>query len=933
MLKTLIRTNIQKNAQKTRGIQNIHNIRNLSSLQPLHQDIIPINTPTRYHHHSLLWHHWLHSVQTSNLCQEHEMELIDTDVLIIGGGATGLSIQYHLLKQGIDATLIESDDLSSGTTWHTAGMVWSLNASDVYVEMIDDTKKMIQELQTSTQESIWTQNGGMFLASQPSRAEELHRLKALGNYFGIVSHVITPNEVHDIHPIIDTDTVHAGLYSPTDGTVDPTALTTALRKSIQALQGTIITKESINEIEYHSLIEGGKSVKRVTGAITDNKKIKAKCVVNAAGAWSNSIMAMVGEEIPLRTIKHAYVTTETIPGMKSTFPNVRDLDLSIYLRTQGTAISVGGYEENPDFWKPVPNFHFGLFDLNFDTFEENYTNAIHRCPILSEVGIQSTVCGPESFTPDHRPLLGYHPGVRGMFQACGMNSMGILLSGGLGKQCSNWIVSGTPTLDLYGMDISRFHQRECHDAAIDDMTSEAYHKTYATHYKHDEPLAGRGKRKSPVHSLLAKKGCFFEYRHGYERPGWFSKDVLVNRYDDILDGELSFGTTQSHASIQQECWAARNGAVLIDQSYMGKLIISGKDADECVSYLCANDPTIKASNSITYTPLCNARGGVEADLTVLKFTEPLIMDFDSFASSDGIDDAKYYFSTGGSTVTHDYEFIQKTLHERFPNKDFCIDNVSDDFAVLSLQGPTSGKIMEKLLGDNESLSNLEFSNSTTADILIHDDSTQRQQKLQSRCIPVRVFRLTFVGELGYELLVPARYAIKAYEAIERCGEQINKETSLPFLPAGYRAVMSLSAEKGYRHWHADLTNQDSPLEALIGFTVRPRLKRGCTNFHGGPALERQRNNGISKKLMAFSVDGKERFQGFETIKLNNKPVGLVKFTEYGHTIDQTIAYGYVDVDNLNNLNATNQVNHLSFQESSLPEWSIQDIPVKLYKSR
>lgn len=907
-----------------RTIRNTQNA--LASISASRQKKYPTQTAlqTRTHHttpSSFL------GVSKQKVCPSKDN--IETEVLVIGGGVTGLSIQYHLLKKGINVTLIESDELSSGTTWHTAGMVWSLNASDTYVDMIDDTKTMIHELQANTQETIWSQNGGLFLASQPSRTEELHRLKALGEYFGIVSHIIAPHEVCDLHPIMDATTVHAGLYSPTDGTVDPTALTTALRKSIHALQGNIITKDTITNIEYHVAFEGGRSVKRVTGASTKDKKIKAKCVVNATGAWSNTIMSMLGEKIPLRTIKHAYVTTETIPNMKSTFPNVRDLDLSIYLRTQGTAISVGGYEENPDFWKPVNDFHFGLFDLDYNTFEENYTNAIHRCPVLNDVGIQSTVCGPESFTPDHRPLVGFHPGIRGLFQACGLNSMGILLSGGLGKQCSNWIIDGTPQLDLFHMDVSRFHPRECYDTAIDDMTAEAYHKTYATHYRHDEPLTGRGKRTSPLHSLLEKNGCFFEYRHGYERPGWFSQDVLCDHYDNILKGELSFGKLQSHDAIHQECWAARTGAVLIDQSYMGKLIISGKDADECVSYLCANDPTIKSDNSITYTPLCNSKGGVEADLTVLKFRRSLVME-DPHVYKDATHDVdpsvqtQYYFSTGGTTVTHDYEFIHKTLCEKFPGKDFRVANVSDDFAVLSLQGPTSGLIMNTLFGDGF-VDGLEFSTSTVAMLDIDfvyssfkNTLTTSKQAVHKNTIPVRIFRLTFVGELGYELLIPAHHAVDAYNVIDMCGEQVKIATSLPYLPAGYRAVMSLSAEKGYRHWHADLTNQDSPLEALIGFTVRPRLKRGCINFLGGVELRRQLDNGVAKKLVAFSVGGLERFQGFETIKRNNQPVGLVKFTEYGHTVDKTIAYGYIDKDNI--------------KQAELHEWTIQDVPVTLYKN-
>ena len=839
-------------------------------------------------------------------------DVIETDVVVIGGGSIGLSVQYHLLRQGVNATLVEADELSSGTTWHTAGMVWSINPSDVYVEMIDYTKKMIESLQTTTDEAIWTQNGGLFLANSPNRLEELQRLKVLGNHYGIHSHILHPNEIHDIHPIVDATTTLGGLYSPTDGTVDPTALTNAFRKEIRKLNGDIYTKEKVVDIIHHAEVSNGQPIKRVTGVITNKKIINASCVVNATGSWSNHIMGMVGESVPLRTIKHAYVTTETIDGMKGTFPNVRDLDLCIYLRTQGTAMSVGGYEEHPDFWKPAPDFHFGLFDLDFDTFEENYTNAIHRCPQLGDVGLQSTVCGPESFTPDHKPLVGFHPGVRGLFQACGLNSMGILLSGGIGEQCSNWITTGVPTLDMFSMDVTRFHAAERKHDGINAMTAEAYHKTYATHYKHDEPTTGRGKRTSPLYEALKQQGCFFEHRHGFERPGWFNTNNIDVPYNELLDGELTFGKTASYDAIHKECFAARTGCVVIDQSYLGKIIISGQDADECVAYLCTNNPTTKPDNAITYTTLCNDAGGVEADLTVLKYTEPLMSSTMSINNihqwdemSDGMYNTKYYFSTAGSQVQHDNEFIMRTLEKQFPDKDVVVSDLTDDFAVLSIQGPLSLTLLNRLVQDDI---DIEFSTSTTA--MIGD-------------VPVRIFRLTFVGELGYELLVPRDKAVEVYESITRYGNELKKETRLPFMPAGYRAVSSLSAEKGYRHWHADVTNVDTPMEALLGFTVRPRLKSGCTNFSGGPALNQHMKDGLKKKLVAFSVDGHERFQGLETIKRNDRPVGLVKFTEYGHTIDKTLCYGYVAVPE----DDASKLNKKWLQGG---EWTIQDIPVDFY---
>lgn len=459
MWKKLFQQNIRTNVHQIRK-NNTNNIRYLSvnkSTYQYHQSQ-QISSAYMQHHDSLIKFQALSFLPPKKYCKPKET--INTDVLIVGGGAIGLSIQYHLLKQGIDATLIKLEEESLPNKYQISDMIWSLNTCDVYMEMINYTKTLIEYFQTSVQEKIWSQNGGMFLASQSSSTQELYQLKKNGDDLGIACNILTPNEVKNFCPILNTSNIKGGLYSSTDGTIDSLAFLTALQKKNIALQGTIVN-EFINEIEYYSVIEAGKSKKIITGVNTDTKKIKANCIVNAAGSMSNFIMAMLREELPLRILKNAYFISDAIPGnfvTNNTFPNVRDLDLLIYLRallpSLNDGICIGGYQEHLGFWKQFDNYNVEMFNL--DSFDERHTKAIYRCHILEGVKIKYITYETEIFTPDHIPLVGFHPSIKGLFQVCGLNSMEISLSGGLGKKCSDWIISGTPSSCLFKMDASRF---------------------------------------------------------------------------------------------------------------------------------------------------------------------------------------------------------------------------------------------------------------------------------------------------------------------------------------------------------------------------------------------------------------------------------------------------------------------------------------------
>mmetsp|Transcript_2604 Transcript_2604/g.6064 ORF Transcript_2604/g.6064 Transcript_2604/m.6064 type:complete len:923 (+) Transcript_2604:116-2884(+) len=832
----------------------------------------------------------------------------EADVVVVGGGSIGSSVLYHLQERGLNAVLLEKDALTAGTTWHSAGMLWRLRPSDIDVELHTYTREMCKKLEVETETANWTENGGLFIATNRERMAEYERLTEIGKYYGIESHVLKPSEIQDVHPLIAVDDVYGGMYSPTDGTIDPSGIVTAYAKAARKIGGKIFEGVGIAGIETEAA--PGTNAKQVTAVTTTSgHRIKTKWVVNAAGAWANNVAAMVDAKLPLLAMKHAYVVTEHIPGMHGGLPNVRDHDLSIYLKSQGDAMAIGGYEQNPEFWDAVdPSFAFGLFELDWETFGQNLEGTLIRCPSVETVGIKSTVCGPESFTPDHKPLVGPQPGVRGMFNACGFNSMGMMLGGGMGREVATWITEGSASLDLFSFDCARFHPETVADPKwVLDRTHESYAKTYSIVFPHDEAMAGRGARKSALYDDLAKRGCFFQARHGFERPGWFvpkddarfsdnapkdydywgayedggwrlapsKKDTdavpdipkhETNTYLDLVEEELTFYWPKNHAVVGEECRAAREGVAIFDQSYFGKFFLRGPDAKDAVQYLCGADMDKQVPGTVTYTPLCNERGGTEADLTVTRLP----------------DDSGYYFAAGGNTVTKDFEWINKVIESKGFNATLT-DN-SDDYAMISVQGPHSRALLESLMNEGD------LSDKS------QPFSTCREIKLAGK--DVYCLRLTFVGELGFEIHAPSEYAADVYRAIREAGEEYEAKNNVPVRDAGYRAIDSLSAEKSFRHWHADLSNADTPLEANIGFTVLSKLKRDdCPEFLGRDALQKQRADGLQKKLVCLTVnDSDVPLHGMESIWRNGECVGLIRSTAYGHTLGRSIAYGYVRRD-------------------------------------
>ncbi|XP_069871099.1 sarcosine dehydrogenase, mitochondrial isoform X2 [Dipodomys merriami] len=802
------------------------------------------------------------------------------NVVLIGGGSLGCQTLYHLAKLGVSGVvLLERERLTSGTTWHTAGLLWQLRPSDVEVELLAHTRRVVsRELEEETGlHTGWIENGGLFIASNRQRLDEYKRLMSLGKAYGVEAHVLSPAETKALYPLMNVDDLYGTLYVPHDGTMDPAGTCTTLTRAAAARGAQVIEHCAVTGIRVRTDDFG---VRRVSAVETEHGSIQTPCVVNCAGVWASAVGRMAGVKVPLVAMHHAYVVTERIEGIQN-MPNVRDHDASVYLRLQGDALSLGGYEANPIFWEEVSNkFAFGLFDLDWDVFSQHVEGAIHRVPVLGTTGIKSTVCGPESFTPDHKPLMGEAPELRGFFLGCGFNSAGMMLGGGCGQELAHWIVHGRPEKDMYSYDIRRFHHSLTdHPRWIRERSHESYAKNYSVVFPHDEPLAGRNMRRDPLHEELLGRGCVFQERQGWERPGWFNPGGAApvldydyygayghpahkdHAYSRLLEDEYTFEFPPHHHVIQKECLACRGAAAVFNMSYFGKFYLLGADAGKAADWLFSAD-VHRPPGSTVYTCMLNHRGGTESDLTVSR----LAPGPQAFPLAPAFEGDGYYLAVGGAAAQHNWSHITTVLQDQ---KFRCqLVDSSEDLGMLSVQGPARAILQEVVDAD---LSDEAFPFST-------------HQLVRAAGHLVRALRLSFVGELGWELHIPRESCVSVYRAVMAAG------TKHGLVNAGYRAIDSLSIEKGYRHWHADLRPDDSPLEAGLAFTCK---LKSPVPFLGREALEKQRAAGLRRRLVGFTVEEKVPMFGLEAIWRNGQVVGHIRRADFGFTLDKTIAYGYI----------------------------------------
>uniref|UniRef100_A0A672IZV7 Sarcosine dehydrogenase n=1 Tax=Salarias fasciatus TaxID=181472 RepID=A0A672IZV7_SALFA len=733
------------------------------------------------------------------------------DVVVIGGGSLGCQTVYHLAKMGMtNVVLLERDRLTAGTTWHTAGLLWQLRPSDVEVELLGHTRNVVsRDLEEETGlHTGWIQNGGLFIASNKQRLDEYKRLMSLGKVYGIESHVLSPAETKDVYPLMNVDDLYGTLYVPTDGTMDPAGTCTTLTRAASARGATVIENCPVTGIQVRADDLG---VKRVKAVETAHGTIETPCVVNCAGVWATKLGKMAGVNVPLVAMHHAYVVTERIEGIQN-MPNVRDHDASVYLRLQGDALSVGGYEPNPIFWDDVSDkFAFSLFDLDWDVFMTHIEGAINRVPVLEQTGIKSTVCGPESFTADHKPLMGEAPEVRGFFLGCGFNSAGMMLGGGCGRELAHWVIHGRPERDMYGYDIRRFHNSLTGNQRwIRERSHESYANNYSVVFPFDEPRV-----------------CVFQERHDgpaplkdYDYYGCY--DVKKNenyKYNELLGKEYTFDFPPHHDVIKAECLSCRHGVAVFDMSYFGKFYLTGPDAKKAADWLFTADVNKK--------PV-------------------LLLCFPLFAPGDA-----YYLAIGGGVAEHNWNHIRTVLQDQGFR---CqLTDHSEDMGMISIQGPKRGGGREGILQEvlDTDLSNEAFPFSS-------------HKVVKAAGHQVRAMRLSFVGELGWELHIPRDACLPVYNAVMAAGAKHG------IINSGYRAIDSLSIEKG--------NAQVQALARGAGFHLQTE---DSIPFQGRETLEKQKEEGLKRRIVCFTIDEKVPMFGLEAIFRNGVPVGHLRRSDYG----------------------------------------------------
>ncbi|XP_066918580.1 sarcosine dehydrogenase, mitochondrial-like [Clytia hemisphaerica] len=809
------------------------------------------------------------------------------DAVIIGGGSIGCSTAYHLALHGMkNIVLLEKDKLSAGTTWHSAGLVWRNQPSDLSIELLNYTRHLahfVLEKETGLSTG-YNENGGLFIANNKERLQEYQRLQTLGKVYGVESYILSPKESKELYPLMNIDDLYGTMYSPGDGTIDPSSWTSALSKGAmmrgaKVVEGCEVTGVDTNIDDF--------GARKVTGVKTTKGEIKTNCLVNACGAWSPYIGGMCGVSVPLVAMKHAYIITEKIEGIRG-MPSIRDHDASVYLKMLGDELHIGGYENNPIFIDRIAkDFAFSLYDLDWDVFSTHIEGAINRVPIVEHTEVKSTVCGPESFTADHKALVGPDIDLRGFYHACGFNSSGIMYAGGCGNQLAKWIIHGHPDLDMFAYDPSRFHHSLTSNKKWNyERSHEAYAKNYSMVFPHDEPLASRNMRKDPLHEEMVKAGCHFQERHGWERPGYFVKgddpevldyDWYGNAadyeeptpkhenygYDKLLVGDYTFDFSEHFHKIGNEAFACRDSVAAFNMSYFAKFLLDGPDAEKAVDWIFTANMR-KQPGSTTYTCMLNDKGGIMADLTV----STLDQGDGSNLFSPKTDGKGYYLAIGGAIGQFAWCHLQREIHAQKFNVN--LKDVSEQAGMLSIQGPNSRTLLEELTGQD--LSNEAFPFSTHKEVVIAGHK-------------VRAIRLTFVGELGWELHIPAESCVDVYRAVMNAGEKHG------IANAGYRAIDDLSIEKGYRHWHADIRDTDTPLESGLAFTCK---MKSDVPFQGRSVLEQQKVDGLKKKLACFTIDEHRALLGSEGIYRNGEIVGFLRRGGFGYSIGKSIGYGYVE---------------------------------------
>ena len=767
--------------------------------------------------------------------------------VIIGGGVIGSSVTYHLAKLGwTDVVQLERNQFSCGTTWHAAGLVGTMRANESHARLCEYSMAVLSDLEAETGQSTgFKQVGSLTIAHSKARFEELKRVAAMNNAFGVTRvDMITAEEAKSIYPFLETGDLLGASWVAQDGTASPVDVTQAFVKGARG-RGALC-------LEGVRVIGISQANGRVTGVITDQGEIKADYVVNCGGLWGREIGQMAGVNVPLHACEHYYAHTEKLPDLPSDLPVMRDHDNCAYYREDAGSLLIGAFEPNAIPWgqNGVPlDFAFEELEGHLDEqFMPVLEQAMYRVPMLQECGWRSFFCGPESFTPDDQFHMGEAPELKNFYVACGLNSVGIQTSGGLGRALADWMHLGYPSMDLWGNDIRRMFPFQSTQKYIENRVTETLGLLYDNHYPYKQMETSRNLRHSPLHErLVAHNACFGEAA-GWERPNWFAPEGVTPEY------EYSFGKQNWFEYNAAEHKAAREGVVLFDQSSFSKYLVQGRDACRVLQRVSSADVDV-AAGKMVYTHWLNARGGIEADLTVTRIAED-----------------QFWIVSGGAQTIKDLHWLNSNIGD---DEFCCVSDITNAWAVLGVMGPGSRDLLSETLNHDMTTASFPFG------------SFQAVELGMSRAYAARV---SYVGELGWELYVPVDQARHGFDYLWQQGESHGLRL------AGMHTLDSCRMEKKFVHYGHDVADQDTPLECGMGFVCAFDKEIA---FTGRDAILKQKESGsfMHKRLVQFLLqDAEAMLYSHEPILRDGVIVGHLTSGNYGHTLGGSVGLGYIEVE-------------------------------------
>ncbi|MFC3207999.1 GcvT family protein [Aquamicrobium soli] len=762
-------------------------------------------------------------------------------VVIIGGGVSGCSVAYHLAKLGwTDIVLLERKQLTSGTTWHAAGLIGQLRATANMTRLAKYTADLYSRLEEETGVATgMRQCGSISIALTEDRKEELYRGASMARAYGVDVEEISPSEAKNRYPHLEVSDVKGAVFIPKDGQGDPANITLALAKGARQLGAKIFEQAKVTAIHQR---EG-----RVSGvtAVMNGETTTIECehVVNCAGMWAREVGASVGVPVPLHACEHFYIVTEAIPEL-GRLPVLRVPDECAYYKEDAGKILLGAFEPVAKPWgmNGIPeDFCFDQLPEDFDHFEPILEKAVKRMPLLADAGIHTFFNGPESFTPDDRYYLGEAPQLKNFWVACGFNSIGIQSSGGSGMALAQWMQDGEPPFDLWDVDIRRVQPFQANRSYLYQRSTETLGLLYADHFPYRQPVTARGVRRSPIHEHLKARGAVFGETAGWERANWFAREGQEREY------RYSWKRQNWFDNNREEHLAVRNNVGLFDMTSFGKIRVEGRDALAFLQRLCANDIDV-APGRITYTQMLNERGGIESDLTISRLSE-----------------TAFFLVVPGATLQRDLAWLRKHLRDEF----VVITDVTAAESVLCLMGPRAREVIRKVSPNDFSNENNPFGTFQTIEIGMG---------------LARAHRVTYVGELGWELYVSTDQTAHVFEALEEAGREYDLKL------CGLHTLDSCRIEKAFRHFGHDITDEDHVLEAGLGFAV----KTGKGDFIGRDAVLKKKEEGLSRRMVQFRLtDPQPLLFHNEALLRDGKIVGNVTSGNYGHHLGGAIGMAYV----------------------------------------